>query len=138
MAPRNSSPSAVWMSGCAAAMVRREVPAPRACAPSPHLLVVHLALILVGEITTVACATLALYGRSYATGAGGSFNWLSFSDAGETPRDFVSNAAPYRWYRAGLGAAIAAGDAKVLLRIKAGPSSGALVVNRIEICMSAQ
>jgi hypothetical protein len=32
---------------------------------------------------------------------------------------------------------IDAGDAGVLLRIKAGPSSGSLVVNRIELCMQA-
>jgi hypothetical protein len=32
---------------------------------------------------------------------------------------------------------ISPGDDGVLLRIKAGPSSGALVVNRIELCMEA-
>lgn len=32
---------------------------------------------------------------------------------------------------------ISAGNNGVLLRIKAGPSSGALIVNRIEICMTA-
>ena len=33
---------------------------------------------------------------------------------------------------------ITAGDTGVLVRIKAGPSSGVLVVNAIEICMQAQ
>ena len=32
---------------------------------------------------------------------------------------------------------ISPGDAGVLIRIKAGPSSGSLVVSRIEICMEA-
>jgi hypothetical protein len=32
---------------------------------------------------------------------------------------------------------ISPGDPNVLVRIKAGPASGVLVVNRIEICMQA-
>jgi hypothetical protein len=36
-----------------------------------------------------------------------------------------------------MTAAISAGNNGVLIRIKAGPSSGSLVVNRIEICMQA-
>jgi hypothetical protein len=88
-------------------------------------------------IASVSSATLAIYGRSYDTTTSGSFNWQSFSDSGQTATDFVSNVAPYRWYAADIGNTVAAGDANILVRIKAGPSSGALVVNRIEICLSA-
>jgi hypothetical protein len=89
-------------------------------------------------IASITRATLAIYGRSYAVSASGSFNWLSFTDSGETPTDFVSNVPPYRWYLADIGKTIAAGDAGVRVRIKAGPSSDALAVNRIEICLVAR
>jgi hypothetical protein len=88
-------------------------------------------------IASVTSATLAIYGRSYDTTTSGSFNWQSFSDSGQTATDFVSNVAPYHWYAAAIGSTVAAGDANILVRVKAGPSSGALVVNRLEICLSA-
>jgi hypothetical protein len=88
-------------------------------------------------IASISSATLALYGRSYDTTTDGSFSWMSISDSGATASDFVSNVAPYHWYAGDLGDTVAAGDANVLVRIKAGPSSGALVVNRIEICLAA-
>jgi hypothetical protein len=88
-------------------------------------------------ISSIASAKLAIFGRSYDTTTSGGFSWLSFSDSGVTASDFVSNVAPYRWYVADIGDTIGAGDAGVRVRIKADGLSGSLVVNRIEICMSA-
>ena len=90
-------------------------------------------------ISTIRSASLAIYGRSYATTTSGSFSWNTFTGADATPTDFVSNVAPYRWYAfdTTTSATFVPGDGGVLLRIKAGPSSGALVVNRIELCLDA-
>ena len=82
-------------------------------------------------------ATLAVLGRSYSTGSSGSFNWMTFTDFGTTATNYVSNAAPYRWYPADATAAIPPDDGRMLIRIKAGGSSGALVVNRLELCIDA-
>ncbi len=82
-------------------------------------------------------ATLAIFGRSYKTTASGSFSWQTFSGTGATPSGSVSNVAPYRWYRADVTTALPAGDDSVLLRIKAGPPSGSLVVRRVEVCFNA-
>lgn len=88
-------------------------------------------------LSTIRSVTLSIYGRSYDTTTSGSFNWQTFVDVGATPTDFVSNVAPYSWYSADATSAFTAGDAGALLRIKAGPSSDALVVNRIELCIDA-
>ena len=88
-------------------------------------------------ISSIRSATLAIYGRSYDTTTSGSFNWRTFTDVGATPTDFVSNVAPYAWYGYDATSAFTPGDGGVLLRIKAGPSSGSLVVNKIELCMDA-
>ena len=88
-------------------------------------------------VPSISSATLAIYGRSFDTTTSGSFNWQSFSGSGATPTDFVSNVAPYQWYGATLEAAFPAGDNNILLRVKAGPSSGVLVVNRLEICVGS-
>jgi hypothetical protein len=97
---------------------------------------VDLELSTVG-VAHVASATLALYGRSFDTTTSGSFNWQTFVGTGATPTDFVSNVAPYAWYAADMTTELAPNDAGTLIRIKAGPSSGVLVVNRIELCMDA-
>jgi hypothetical protein len=94
------------------------------------------------EITTagvshITSATLSIYGRSYNTTASGSFNWQTFVGTGTSPTNSVSNVAPYAWYSADMTTEIAPNDPMTLIRIKAGPSSGALVVNRIELCMRA-
>jgi len=88
-------------------------------------------------IAQIPNATLAVYGRSFHTTASGSFNWQTFDGTGATPTNFVSNVAPYAWYRADMTTEIEPGDSGVLIRIKAGPNSGVLVVNRIELCMQA-
>ena len=88
-------------------------------------------------ISSIGSATLAILGRSYDTTTSGGFSWQSFSDSGATASDFVSNVAPYRWYAADIGNTVAAGDANVLVRVKADGLSGSLVVNRIEICLVA-
>ena len=88
-------------------------------------------------LASIQTATLSVFGRSFNTTTNGSFNWQTFVGTGATPTDFVSNIAPYRWYSADFTTEISPGDNGVLIRIKAGPSSGALVVNRIEICMQA-
>ncbi|HUS28110.1 MAG TPA: hypothetical protein VMZ53_06360, partial [Kofleriaceae bacterium] len=89
-------------------------------------------------VPQIANATLAIYGRSYNTTASGSYNWQTFDGTGATATNFVSNAAPYAWYRADMTTEISPNDDGVLLRIKAGPSSGSLVVNRIELCLQVQ
>lgn len=94
------------------------------------------------ELSTVGVAsiqsiTLSVYGRSYNTTTSGSFNWQTFEDVGEAPANLVSNSAPYEWYSADATGMMSAGNDGVLVRIKAGPSSGVLVVHRIELCMQA-
>ncbi|MBT8493443.1 MAG: hypothetical protein KJO07_10335 [Deltaproteobacteria bacterium] len=88
-------------------------------------------------VTQVHTATLSIYGRSYNTTTSGSFNWQTFEGVGAAPTNLVSNVAPYQWYSADMTAELSPGDDGVLLRIKAGPSSGSLVVNRIELCLDA-
>jgi hypothetical protein len=97
---------------------------------------VDLELTTVG-ISQITSATLAIYGRSFDVDTSGSFNWQTFVDVGQTPTDSVSNVAPYAWYTGDMTTAIAPNDAGTLVRIKAGPSSGVLVVNRIELCLVA-
>jgi hypothetical protein len=94
------------------------------------------------EITTVGIsqisnATLSIYGRSFSVDASGSFNGQTFVDVGATPDNFVSNVAPYAWWSADMTSAITPGDSGVLIRVKAGPGSDSLVVNRIELCLTA-
>jgi hypothetical protein len=88
-------------------------------------------------LSSIQSITLSIYGRSFNTTTSGSFNWQTFEDVGAAPTNLVSNSAPYEWYSADATGMMSAGNAGVLLRIKAGPSSGVLVVNRIEICMQA-
>ena len=88
-------------------------------------------------LSAIDHATLAISGRSYNTTASGSFSWQSFSDSGQTDTNFVSNAPPYQWYRADIADTVAAGDSGVLVRVRSGPSSDALVVSRLEICLAA-
>ena len=97
---------------------------------------VDLELTTVG-ISSITTATLAVYGRSYNTTASGSFTWQTFDGLGAAPTNLVSNVAPYAWYAADMTTEISPGDGNVLIRIKAGPSSGTLAVNRIELCMQA-
>ncbi len=85
----------------------------------------------------IRSATLAIFGRSFNVNTSGSFNWMTFTGAGSTPLNYVSNVAPYKWYGGDATAAFAPGDGGVLLRIKAGGNSGSLVVNRVELCMDA-
>ena len=88
-------------------------------------------------VSSIAHATLAIYGRSYNVDTSGSFNWQTFVGTGSTDTDYVSNVAPYQWYPADMTTEIAPGDGNTLIRIKAGPSSNALVVNQIELCLVA-
>ncbi len=88
-------------------------------------------------IASIGAAHLALYGRSYNTTASGSFGWQTFEGVGAAPTNLVANSAPYQWYAADMTTELSAGDDRVLIRIKAGPSSGSLAVNRIEICLQA-
>lgn len=96
---------------------------------------VHLSTVGLASITS---ATLSIFGRSFDTTTDGSFNWQTFDGTGSTPIDFVSNVAPYAWYSADMTTEIMPGEGGALLRIKAGPSSGVLVVSAIELCLEAQ
>jgi hypothetical protein len=89
-------------------------------------------------VSSISRAMLSIYGRSFDTTASGSFNWQTFDGTGATDTDFVSNVAPYQWYSADMTTEIGPGENGVLLRIKSGPSSDSLVVNRIELCLVAQ
>jgi hypothetical protein len=88
-------------------------------------------------VSAIQSAKLAIYGRSFNTTASGSFHWQTFDGTGTTATNAVSNVAPYAWYAGDMTTEISPGDDGVLLRIKAGPNSGSLVVNRIELCMQA-
>ena len=88
-------------------------------------------------LTGVRNVTLAIYGRSFNTTSAGSFSWQTFSGTGAAPYNSVHNSAPYEWYGADATAALPAGDDGVLLRIKPGPGSNALIVRRVEICFDA-
>ncbi len=89
-------------------------------------------------LSSVSNATIAIYGRSYNTTTSGSFTWQTFSGTGASPHGGVSNSAPYEWYLANATTALPAGDAGTLLRIRAGPPSGALIVSRVEVCFDAR
>jgi hypothetical protein len=93
--------------------------------------------ITTGGVNAITSATLAIYGRSYNTTTSGSFNWQTFDGTGAAPTDLVSNVAPYQWYAADMTTELAPNDANTLIRIKSGPDSDALVVNRIELCLVA-
>ena len=86
-------------------------------------------------VSSIQSATLSILGRSYNTTASGSFHWQTFSGVGSAPTNLVANSAPYEWYSADMTTELAPNDDGVLLRIKAGPSSGSLVINQIELCL---
>jgi hypothetical protein len=85
-------------------------------------------------ISSIQHVTLSIYGRSFNTTTSGSFTWQTFQGTGASPSGGVSNSAPYKWYSADATAAFTPGNSAVKLRIKAGPPSSALVVNRVELC----
>ncbi len=89
------------------------------------------------SLAHVSNATIAIYGRSFATTSSGSFSWMTFDGSGASPYGGVSNSAPYEWSPADATAALPAGNGGVLLRIEAGPPSNSLVVRRVEICFDA-
>ena len=88
-------------------------------------------------VSRINSVSLSIRGRSYSTGSSGSFNWQTFVDVGATPTNFVSNVAPYRWYTGDATTAIDPSNSGILLRVRAGGSSGSLVVNRLELCIDA-
>lgn len=97
---------------------------------------VDLELSTVG-VSQITSAHLAIYGRSFHTTTSGSFHWQTFDGVGAAPTNLVSNVAPYAWYSAEMTTELSPGDDGVLVRIEAGPSSGTLVVHRIELCIDA-
>jgi hypothetical protein len=89
-------------------------------------------------LSAISKVTIAVFGRSFNTTASGSFSWQTISGTGATPTNFVSNVAPYSWYPGDATAVFRPADSGLLLRLRAGPSSNALVVNRVEICFDAR
>jgi len=89
-------------------------------------------------LTAINRATIAIYGRSYNTTTSGSFTWQSLDGTGAAPTNLVSNVAPYKWYQADATTEFAPGEGGALIRMRAGPSSNALAVNRVEICFDAR
>lgn len=88
-------------------------------------------------LTSLGAVTIALYGRSYATTTSGSFRWQTFDGTGATPSGSMANSAPYEWYLGDATAAFSPGDGAIRLRLRAGPPSSSVVVNRVEICFDA-
>ena len=88
-------------------------------------------------LSSFRSVTIAVYGRSYNTTTSGSFSWQTLAGTGAAPAGLVSNTAPYEWYTADATPVFSPGNANVLLRLRAGPQSNALVVNRVEICFDA-
>lgn len=88
-------------------------------------------------LSSLRNVTLAIRGRSYNTTASGSFSWQTFEGMAATAPGSVYNSAPYQWYGADATPEFSAGDSGILLRIRAGPPSGSLIVNRVEICFDA-
>jgi hypothetical protein len=88
-------------------------------------------------LSSLTGVTIAVFGRSYNTTTSGSFGWQTFDGTGAAPTNLVSNTAPYKWYRADATTEIQAGESGALLRLRAGPSSNALIVNRVELCFDA-
>ena len=88
-------------------------------------------------LSSIKSVTLSIYGRSFNTTASGSFTWQTLQGTGASPSGGVANSAPYQWYGANATAAFVPGKSGVLLRIRPGGPSGALVVNRVEICFDA-
>jgi len=89
-------------------------------------------------LTAIDRATIAIFGRSYNTTTSGSFTWQTSAGTGAAPSNLVSNVAPYSWYGADATAAIRPGQSGALVRLRAGPASNALVVNRVEICVDTR
>jgi hypothetical protein len=87
-------------------------------------------------LSSISNVSIGIYGRSFATTSSGSFSWQTFSGMSATPSNSVANSAPYAWYRGDATAAFVPGDSAVLLRLRAGPSSSALIVNRVEVCLT--
>jgi hypothetical protein len=89
-------------------------------------------------LSAIDGATIAIFGRSYNVTTSGSFTWQTIAGTGAAPTNLVSNVPPYRWYQANATAEIRPGQAGALIRMRAGPSSNALAVNRVEICFDAR
>jgi len=90
------------------------------------------------SLSAIDRATIAIFGRSYNTTTSGSFTWQTIAGTGAAPTNLISNVAPYRWYAADATTEIRPGQSGALVRLRAGPSSNALAVNRVEICFDAR
>ena len=88
-------------------------------------------------LSSIRNVTIAIYGRSFITTSSGSFQWQTFDGVGASPYGSVANSAPYEWYPADATTEFSPGDSGVLLRLRAGPPSGSLIVNRVEVCFDA-
>lgn len=88
-------------------------------------------------LSSLSNVTVAIYGRSFATTTSGSFTWQTFDGTGASPYGSIANSTPYEWYTADATTEFSPGDGSVLLRLRAGPPSDALIVHRVEICFDA-
>lgn len=89
-------------------------------------------------LTRIDSATLSIYGRSYSTGASGSFRaWSPIHGDISSPTNSVSNAWPYDWTSVDYTGNVVVGDDKGLtgIRLYAGPSSSNLIINTVELCI---
>jgi hypothetical protein len=89
-------------------------------------------------LSTINSATLSMFGRSYSTGSSGSFiGWSPIYGDAIGPVNSVSNAWPYRWTSIDFTGYVKPMDDPGLtgIRFKAGPNSGNLVINTVELCI---
>lgn len=89
-------------------------------------------------ISRINSATLSVFGRSYNTTASGSFRgWSPLYGDISSPTNSVSNAWPYKWTSVDYTANVRVGDNKNLtaFRLHGGPSSGTVLVKRVELCI---
>ena len=92
---------------------------------------------LVG-LTQINSASLSVYGRSYDVSASASFDaWSPLYGDDASPTDSMSNAWPYAWTTVDYSTQLAVGDDPGLtgIRLYSGPSSGDIVVHRVELCI---
>lgn len=92
-------------------------------------------------ISRINSATLSVFGRSYNTGASGSFEaWTPAHGTTSTPQNSFSNAWPYTWSSLDFTGYVQPGDTPGLtgIRLYARGGSSSLVINRVELCLDAQ
>jgi hypothetical protein len=88
-------------------------------------------------LTEIRNVSIAILGRSFNYSFNGSFSWQSFIGNGAAPSGSIRNTTPYKWTVVSAPNSLIVGQRQTLLRIRSGPPSNQLVVNKVEICFDA-